>query len=159
MSGFKKQDSFQADKEVTDSVSPADLARVEAAFASFDKDNSGTICTDELSAMLTKLDITVSPADLPSVMADLDIDGSGHINFAEFITYYAGMQSGKTGDGIAGKMMKKTTGFLKVEGAGGASHMFSEEEKVRADMFRCCSLCRHHLSCALQFTYTLVSFE
>ena len=38
---------------------------------------------------------------------------------------------GKTGEGVAGKMMKKTTGFLKVEGAGGASHMFSEEEKVR----------------------------
>mmetsp|Transcript_25513 Transcript_25513/g.43022 ORF Transcript_25513/g.43022 Transcript_25513/m.43022 type:complete len:634 (+) Transcript_25513:72-1973(+) len=130
MSGFRKQQSFQADKEVTDSISPGDLAKVEGAFASLDVDGNGYISTDELSSMLSKCDISVSEAELPNVMADLDLDGSGHINFAEFITYYAGMQSGKTGEGVAGKMMKKTTGFLKVEGAGGASHMFSEEEKI-----------------------------
>jgi len=80
--------------------------------------------------MLVKCDLQVSAADLPKVMADLDTDGNGTISFQEFIAYYAGMKTGKTGEGVAGKMMKRTTGFLKVEGAGGASHMFSEEEKV-----------------------------
>jgi Ca2+-binding EF-hand superfamily protein len=95
MSAFRKQESFQADKDVLESLNPADLAKVEAAFTSLDNDGNGYITTDELSDMLAKCEITVSEADLPGVMADLDIDGSGHINFAEFVTYYAGMQSGK----------------------------------------------------------------
>ena len=116
-------------------VSEADLARVKEAFSSLDTDNNGFITTDELSSMLAKCEIAVTEEELPKVMADLDLDGSGHINFAEFITYYSGMHSGSTGEGVAGKLMKKTTGFLRVEGAGGASHMFSEEEKVFESAF------------------------
>jgi plastin-1 len=128
MSHFAKQESFTADKDLD--ISPGELAKVRAAFDSFDTDASGHISTSELGDMLKKCDMAVSAADLPKVMRDLDIDGSGQVNFDEFVTYYVGMKTGVTGEGVAGKVMKKTTGFLKVEGAGGASHMFSEEEKI-----------------------------
>lgn len=130
MAQFMKQEAFKVDDELLQQLSSTELDSIKEAFASLDTDGNGTICTNELSKMLNKCDIQVSDAELPKVMAELDLDGSGHISFDEFLAYYVGMKTGKTGEGVAGKAMKRTTGFLKVEGAGGASHMFSEEEKI-----------------------------
>jgi hypothetical protein len=153
MASFNKQESFKADANVD--ITPEELAKVKSAFTTLDNDNNGYITTDELSDMLAQCEISVSEAELPNVMAELDLDGSGHINFDEFMTYYAGMKSGKTGDGIAGKMMKRTTGFLKVEGAGGASHMFSEEEKVKATVTEIAA----PVTLSLNFSRTFSSFS
>ena len=50
------------------------------AFDSFDTDRSGHISTNELSDMLKKCEISVSAAELPKVMRDLDLDGSGQVS-------------------------------------------------------------------------------
>jgi calmodulin len=57
---------------------------IEAAFASFDKDNSGTIDSQELQDILTKIDDKLTPADISAMISEADVDGDGQINYTEF---------------------------------------------------------------------------
>ena len=87
--------------------------------------------TNELGNVLKQSGEHVNEADLPNLVAELDTDRNGTICFLEFASCIHSLRSGESkGESIVGKAMRRTTGLLKVEGAGGATHMFSDEEKI-----------------------------
>jgi calmodulin len=60
------------------------LDEINSAFASFDKDGSGTIDKKELEAILNNVDEKLSAADINQMMTEADVDGDGQINYSEF---------------------------------------------------------------------------
>ncbi|KAL7526984.1 hypothetical protein ACHAXR_001745 [Thalassiosira sp. AJA248-18] len=70
----KKPSSSDPDKELKD------------AFAVFDADNSGSISRSELKKLMKNLGQTLSDAELDAMMDEVDTDGNGEIDFAEFKT-------------------------------------------------------------------------
>ena len=56
------------------------------AFSLFDKDNSGTITTEELGDVMRSLGQNPSEEDLQKMIDDVDQDGDGTIDFPEFLT-------------------------------------------------------------------------
>ena len=58
---------------------------IKEAFDLFDNDKSGTIDTNELKQALKNLGIDAKNQTLTNMMADLDKDNSGTIDFDEFI--------------------------------------------------------------------------
>jgi hypothetical protein len=117
--------------ELATAFTPAELQTLRDNFHSFDTNGDGTIDDSELGAILRLSGETVNDADLPGLVAELDADKNGTICFTEFASYIHSLRTGESkGDSMVGKAMRKTTGLLKVEGAGGATHMFSEEEKI-----------------------------
>jgi len=68
----KKPSSDDPDKELRD------------AFAVFDDDNSGSISRAELKKLMKNLGQTLTDAELDAMMDEVDTDGDGEIDFAEF---------------------------------------------------------------------------
>ena len=62
-----------------------EVMEIKEAFDLFDSDKSGEIDTDELKQALKNLGIDAKNQTLANMMADLDKDNSGKIDFAEFI--------------------------------------------------------------------------
>jgi len=56
---------------------------IEAAFASFDQDNSGTIDSTELEEILSKIDRKLTKDDINAMISEADVDGDGQINYSE----------------------------------------------------------------------------
>ena len=52
----------------------------------FDKDNSGTISKDELGNVLKSLGHNPSDLEVIDLIQKVDVDGSGTIEFPEFLT-------------------------------------------------------------------------
>jgi Ca2+-binding EF-hand superfamily protein len=68
------------------SVDPQVLSEYKEVFSGFDRDGDGTIDAGELSAVLGSFGVTPSVAELTQMVADVDLDQSGAIDFAEFVT-------------------------------------------------------------------------
>merc|ERR1712238_486424 len=68
----KKPSSDDPDKELRD------------AFAVFDDDNSGSISRAELKKLMKNLGQTLTDAELDAMMDEVDTDGDGEIDFAQF---------------------------------------------------------------------------
>lgn len=63
------------------------MATVEAmkqAFEMFDADKNGTISVSEIKSVLKKLGKTMSDKEIKNMMANVDKDNSGEIDFDEF---------------------------------------------------------------------------
>ena len=54
------------------------------AFRKFDMDNSGTITVDELKQILSKVGQFYSDKQIASMIATVDANGDGKLNFQEF---------------------------------------------------------------------------
>jgi len=61
----------------------------EEAFELFDKDSDGTITADELGAVMRSLGRNPTREELETMMAEVDEDGSGVIEFPEFLNLMA----------------------------------------------------------------------
>merc|ERR1712167_469975 len=55
------------------------------AFNTFDADGSGTIDTQEMKLLLESIGESLTEEELFRFMADVDEDGTGEIEFAEFL--------------------------------------------------------------------------
>merc|ERR1712003_43207 len=62
------------------------IAEFKEAFALFDKDGDGTITTKELGTVMRSLGQTPTEAELHDMINEVDSDGSGTIDFAEFLS-------------------------------------------------------------------------
>jgi calmodulin len=77
-------------KEVNSKVMDIPEEEIEeyrAAFNMFDKDGSGAISSKEFMKVLKNLGQSVTKEEASNIMKDIDADGSGEIDFDEFITY------------------------------------------------------------------------
>lgn len=61
------------------------LEDCRAAFDMFDKDGDGTVTTEELTAVLRSMGQNPTEAVVQEMMDDVDTDGSGTVEFDEFV--------------------------------------------------------------------------
>merc|ERR1712151_376802 len=62
------------------------IQEFKEAFALFDKDGDGTITTKELGTVMRSLGQNPTEAELHDMINEVDNDGSGTIDFAEFLS-------------------------------------------------------------------------
>ncbi len=71
------------------------LQTMRVVFDTFDKDKSGSVSTSELKAMCEQMKLELAPGELEKMMKEADPDGSGEIDFGEFVvTVGAQMKDG-----------------------------------------------------------------
>jgi len=68
-----------------DKCTPEELSAFKAVFKSFDVDGDNTIDVTELGNALGKLGREVTPAEVATMIARVDTDGGGSIEFPEFV--------------------------------------------------------------------------
>ena len=56
-------------------------------FRQFDVNKNGTLCCDELAAMLVKLQLAVPKRHLEALLRKFDRNGNGVVEFEEFVAY------------------------------------------------------------------------
>jgi Ca2+-binding EF-hand superfamily protein len=81
----KKEEGFNPKKYEKNGLTEDEVLEIKEAFDLFDGDKSGEIDTEELKQALKNLGIDAKNQTLNNMMADLDADGSGQIDFEEFI--------------------------------------------------------------------------
>ncbi len=85
---------FNALDYVKPGLSEDDIEEIKEAFDLFDSDGSGTVEPRELKSAMVSLGFEAKNATLFHVVSELDKDGSGAIDFEEFL----GMMSSQMGD-------------------------------------------------------------
>lgn len=62
------------------------MQQLKEAFRFFDKDGDGAITTEEIGEVLKTLGLEITTDELDDIMADLDENGDGIMDFDEFVT-------------------------------------------------------------------------
>jgi calmodulin len=65
------------------------IEEFKKTFQHYDKDGSGTIDPAEFTALVHSLGDKHSDSEIQGIIKKIDIDGSGHLDFTEFLTYMA----------------------------------------------------------------------
>lgn len=76
-------------RSTTQDLSEEKIREFREAFALFDRDSDGTITVSELGQVMRSLDQEPSEDALRQMIAEIDADGNGSIDFAEFLTLMA----------------------------------------------------------------------
>uniref|UniRef100_A0A2A4K681 EF-hand domain-containing protein n=1 Tax=Heliothis virescens TaxID=7102 RepID=A0A2A4K681_HELVI len=66
------------------------LKELREAFRLYDKEGNGYITTDVLKEIFKELDNTISAEDLDTMIEEIDSDGSGTVDFDEFLEVMTG---------------------------------------------------------------------
>ena len=77
-------------------LSDEQIVEFREAFSLFDKDGDGTITADELGTVMNSLGQNPTQQELVDMVKEVDADGSGEIDFPEFMT----MMAKKTNDSV-----------------------------------------------------------
>mmetsp|Transcript_10139 Transcript_10139/g.23785 ORF Transcript_10139/g.23785 Transcript_10139/m.23785 type:complete len:689 (-) Transcript_10139:107-2173(-) len=76
---------------------PADIVEFEEKFAQMDLDCSGAIDREELRVILTAMGERITDARLDSLIREVDTDGSGEIDFDEFVMMMSALKGNEGG--------------------------------------------------------------
>mmetsp|Transcript_12836 Transcript_12836/g.39506 ORF Transcript_12836/g.39506 Transcript_12836/m.39506 type:complete len:152 (+) Transcript_12836:179-634(+) len=76
-------------RSTTQDLSEEKIKEFREAFLLFDKDRDGTITVAELGKVMRSLDQSPSEQALKQMISEVDADGNGSIDFAEFLTLMA----------------------------------------------------------------------
>ncbi|KAK8377904.1 hypothetical protein O3P69_014085 [Scylla paramamosain] len=66
-------------------IDPEQMTVLKRAFDSFDSEKKGAISTDTVGTILRMMGQTVSRSILDQVISEVDVDGSGELEFNEFV--------------------------------------------------------------------------
>ena len=66
-------------------LSPSELAEFREVFDLVDKDHGGSISSTELAELMSTLGINASQEEIRAMVAEIDADGNGDIDFDEFV--------------------------------------------------------------------------
>ncbi|XP_034840578.1 troponin C, isoallergen Bla g 6.0101-like isoform X2 [Maniola hyperantus] len=66
------------------------LAELREAFRLYDREGNGYITTDVLKEIFKELDNTLSAEELEAMITEIDADGSGTVDFDEFLEVMTG---------------------------------------------------------------------
>merc|ERR1711912_224872 len=81
----EKPEKFRAHKYERPGLSEDEVEEIKEAFDLFDNDGSGAISVNELTSAMQSLGFDVKHAVVYNMVSDLDADGSGEIEFGEFL--------------------------------------------------------------------------
>lgn len=73
-------------EDVLDDLSDEQIAEFKEAFAMFDRNGDGCITTGELGFVMRRMGQDPSEEELEKLIAEIDVDGDGTVDFAEFLT-------------------------------------------------------------------------
>ncbi|GAB1609565.1 calmodulin, striated muscle [Argonauta hians] len=88
MTVSRKQSRFQF-RCPAEQLNDEQIAEFKEAFDLFDKDGDGAITTKELGTVMRSLGQNPSESELQDMINEVDVDGSGTIDFPEFLTMMA----------------------------------------------------------------------
>ncbi|KAI0244604.1 Calmodulin-2, partial [Massospora cicadina] len=74
---------------MTDQLTEEQVAEFKEAFSLFDRDGDGSITVKELGTVMRSLGQNPTEAELQALINDIDTDGNGTVDFAEFLTLMA----------------------------------------------------------------------
>eukprot|EP00005_Dracoamoeba_jomungandri_P001875 CAMPEP_0174257642 /NCGR_PEP_ID=MMETSP0439-20130205/6752_1 /TAXON_ID=0 /ORGANISM="Stereomyxa ramosa, Strain Chinc5" /LENGTH=148 /DNA_ID=CAMNT_0015340815 /DNA_START=80 /DNA_END=526 /DNA_ORIENTATION=- len=74
---------------MVEQLSEEQIAEFKEAFSLFDKDGDGQITCHELGTVMRSLGQNPTQAGLKDMIQEVDVDGDGKIDFAEFLTMMA----------------------------------------------------------------------
>merc|ERR1719219_1413034 len=66
-------------------ISDEEFENYKKIFIMFDKDGDGTVSTKELGAVMRSLGTNPDPEELEAMVDEADADGSGSVDFGEFV--------------------------------------------------------------------------
>mgnify|MGYP006099656399 CR=1 FL=1 len=66
-------------------LSPSELSEFREIFDLVDKDKGGSISSTELTELMSTLGINASQEEIRAMVAEIDTDGNGDIDFDEFV--------------------------------------------------------------------------
>jgi plastin-1 len=115
----------------TESKSPfseTELVELKSHFSTFDTNGDGKIDTTELTLVLKQLKLYNSPKQVEDLIREVDKDGNGTIEYAEFLDIVNHIKTGRASaaTGFA-HVYTKQKELIQVKGAAGV-HSYSEEE-------------------------------
>ena len=74
---------------MSDRLTEEQITEFKEAFAPFNRDGNSTITTHEPSTVMRSLGLNPTEAELQDMIDEVDVDGSGTIDFAEFLSLIA----------------------------------------------------------------------
>jgi hypothetical protein len=108
-------------------ISKKELEDLENNFKLFDMDASGSIDEKEVITVLKNLGIQTTPKEVEQMIASVDSNRNGQVEWDEFLQMYKGLKEGKTT--AFGSMYTKAEKQIKIKGEGGSEHSYTVEEK------------------------------
>merc|ERR1711907_492523 len=94
--GSTSQMSRRGGKKKAGQLSEEQLDEIREAFSLFDSDASGAIDVRELKDAMRALGFEVKNEELKKMVTDIDNDGNGTIEFAEFLEMMTGKMARRT---------------------------------------------------------------
>ncbi|KAF4682284.1 Calcium binding protein [Perkinsus olseni] len=95
----KDTPEYNADPELIElaermNLPAQDLEEFREVFSLVDIDRGGSISTEELGTLMETLGVKVTPDELEAMVADVDENGNGEIDFEEFVQVMSRKTSG-----------------------------------------------------------------
>ncbi|KAF0690696.1 Aste57867_17927 [Aphanomyces stellatus] len=90
------KDVYYVPESLRREFSEHELAEFREQFQAFDTSGDGGVDADELAAMMALLDIHVERRELVDLVAVVDADGSGQIEFHEFVRMMSNLRRGQS---------------------------------------------------------------
>ena len=82
-------------------LSAAEVAEFREMFAIADRDGSGAISVEELGSLMSMLGLQASAEELDTMASEIDTDGSGQVDFHEFVAVMSRKADDETRAGAA----------------------------------------------------------
>mmetsp|Transcript_11248 Transcript_11248/g.35886 ORF Transcript_11248/g.35886 Transcript_11248/m.35886 type:complete len:655 (+) Transcript_11248:38-2002(+) len=128
---MSSESKYSVPSEMVRDFTPQEITEFRRCFRAFDEDGNGSIDRHEMVKVLNSLGENLSSAEVDTLIASVDIDKSGTIEFNEFLLVVKGMRhgAGKRSSTRFERVVKKSTALFEVKGKGGTQHSFSDTEK------------------------------